>query len=178
MTRGPARRAERYGQRGDYPLPKLQRGPDGRYLCRWCEGPVPKSRLYWCGEACVLEYRMRADWNFIRAQIIERDKVCQCCGGARYSPVGGKKRAESGWQPRQTYYLGRRWWGEDGRDLVWGPFNALEQRWEVDHILAVIQGGTDDPQNLRLLCVPCHQERTATWARDRAAGPQTPLALD
>ena len=28
--------------------------------------------------------------------------------------------------------------------------------WEVDHIVRVIDGGTDDPANLRLLCAPCH----------------------
>lgn len=176
--RGPARQTERFGQRGNYPLPPLKRGMEGRYLCRWCEGAVPKGRLYWCGDACVLEYRMRADWNFIRDQIIARDKVCRCCGGARYCAVGGKKRARTGWEPRQTYFLASRIWGKEQRALVWGPFNALELRWEVDHIVSVIDGGTDDPANLRLLCAPCHHDRTATWARDRATGPQVTLALD
>lgn len=30
--------------------------------------------------------------------------------------------------------------------------------WDVDHIVRVIDGGTDDPENLRLLCMTCHKE--------------------
>jgi 5-methylcytosine-specific restriction endonuclease McrA len=39
---------------------------------------------------------------------------------------------------------------------------------EVDHIVAVIDGGTDDPKNLRLLCVPCHKTVTIAQARARS----------
>jgi 5-methylcytosine-specific restriction protein A len=28
--------------------------------------------------------------------------------------------------------------------------------WDVDHIVPVAEGGTDDPANLRLLCMACH----------------------
>lgn len=31
-----------------------------------------------------------------------------------------------------------------------------DRRLEVDHILPVVDGGTDDPENLRLLCHGCH----------------------
>ena len=30
---------------------------------------------------------------------------------------------------------------------------------QVDHIVRYIDGGTDDPENLRTLCEPCHRER-------------------
>ena len=166
-----------WGQRGNVVLPPTKRDAAGRALCRWCWGPVPKGRIYWCGPGCVTDYRQRADWNFIRDQIIQRDKVCRLCGGARFACVGGKERAATGWPPRQTYYLPRAF-RDEWRHSVWGPFNVLELRWEVDHILPVIEGGTDDPANLRLLCVPCHHERTALWARKRAAGPQVALPLD
>lgn len=33
---------------------------------------------------------------------------------------------------------------------------------EVDHIVNIAQGGTDDDANLQALCVPCHQAKTAT----------------
>jgi 5-methylcytosine-specific restriction protein A len=36
---------------------------------------------------------------------------------------------------------------------------------EVDHIVAVKDGGTDDPANLRLLCEPCHKKVTADQRR-------------
>lgn len=33
---------------------------------------------------------------------------------------------------------------------------------EVDHIVNVAQGGTDDQCNLQALCIPCHKAKTAT----------------
>lgn len=32
---------------------------------------------------------------------------------------------------------------------------------EVDHIVNVAQGGTDDDTNLQSLCIPCHKIKTA-----------------
>lgn len=31
---------------------------------------------------------------------------------------------------------------------------------EVDHIVPVVKGGSDDLDNLQLLCKPCHHEKT------------------
>lgn len=36
------------------------------------------------------------------------------------------------------------------------PHGARYAAWEVDHIIPVRHGGTDDPANLRLLCHACH----------------------
>lgn len=33
---------------------------------------------------------------------------------------------------------------------------------EVDHIVNVAQGGTDDDANLQTLCIPCHKTKTAS----------------
>lgn len=32
---------------------------------------------------------------------------------------------------------------------------------QVDHIVNVAQGGTDDDSNLQTLCIPCHKAKTA-----------------
>ena len=32
---------------------------------------------------------------------------------------------------------------------------------EMDHIVNVAQGGTDDEKNLQSLCVPCHKKKTS-----------------
>lgn len=32
---------------------------------------------------------------------------------------------------------------------------------EVDHIIALEFGGTDDDENLQSLCIPCHERKTA-----------------
>ena len=40
---------------------------------------------------------------------------------------------------------------------------------EVDHIVPLHRGGTDDPDNLQGLCKPCHAIKTAEdmgWARE------------
>jgi 5-methylcytosine-specific restriction protein A len=47
--------------------------------------------------------------------------------------------------------------------------------WEVDHIVRVIDGGTDDPANLRLLCYPCHV--AAGYEQRASISPQGTFAL-
>ena len=32
---------------------------------------------------------------------------------------------------------------------------------EVDHVINVAQGGTDDDGNLQAICIPCHKAKTA-----------------
>ena len=36
---------------------------------------------------------------------------------------------------------------------------------ELDHIVNVAQGGTDDEVNLQSLCVPCHKKKTSKESR-------------
>lgn len=143
-----------YGKRGSVRLPQLRKDAGGKPLCRWCDKPVPKGRRSWCSAQCVQEYRERADWNYIREQIIKRDKVCRVCGACR----ADRKRV---WTAMPL--LHRR-----GNEQVWGPHSEIRYAFEVDHILAVEDGGTDDPSNLRLLCVPCHKDRTRKQRRDKA----------
>lgn len=39
--------------------------------------------------------------------------------------------------------------------------------WEADHIVAVEEGGSDDPDNLQPLCIPCHALKTGMAAGER-----------
>lgn len=41
---------------------------------------------------------------------------------------------------------------------------VVTQELEVDHIINVAEGGSDDDSNLQSLCVPCHQLKTAAEA--------------
>ena len=146
-----------YGQRGAIKLPGFRKDAEGRALCRWCDQPVVPPRKSWCSQKCVDEWRERGDWNHIRKKIIERDKVCQMCGDRRL---------------QKSYDVPERF------DRP--AYTALERgTWEVDHIVAVEDGGTDDPANLRLLCRPCHKDRTALQRRHKAVGrrKQQQLAL-
>jgi len=40
----------------------------------------------------------------------------------------------------------------------------------VDHIIPLVDGGTDDDDNKETLCVPCHDVKSAREARQRARG--------
>ena len=33
--------------------------------------------------------------------------------------------------------------------------------WDIDHIIPLALGGTNEPENLQILCKPCHQSKTA-----------------
>lgn len=62
---------------------EVEYGPSGRKICRYlpCQNEVPKGRRNWCSDACVHEYRLRADWNYARQHLRKREKcVCRMCG--------------------------------------------------------------------------------------------------
>lgn len=40
----------------------------------------------------------------------------------------------------------------------------------VDHIIALWKGGSDEDDNKELLCIPCHDAKTAREAAERARG--------
>ena len=72
----------------------------------------------------------------MRILILKRDEgTCQGCGTTKPPEPEG-----------QFYEFGGRQYRATGRS----------DPWDVDHIVRVKDGGTDDPGNLRLLCMPCH----------------------
>jgi 5-methylcytosine-specific restriction endonuclease McrA len=38
--------------------------------------------------------------------------------------------------------------------------NMLDETYEVDHVIALEHGGSNDPSNLRALCPHCHRKKT------------------
>ena len=34
------------------------------------------------------------------------------------------------------------------------------QTWDLDHIIPIALGGADETQNLQVLCIPCHKDKT------------------
>lgn len=106
-------------------------GKNGRKTCRWCHGQTEAPRRCWCSEECVGKYERVYSWGAMRSLVMRRDKrTCQRCGTTTPPPPA----------PRTRRGYGR------------------EDPWDVDHIIRVVDGGTDDPENLRLLCIPCHTE--------------------
>ncbi len=122
-------------------------------FCGWCRGQCPPRRSSYCSPECVALASWAWSWRNLRLYIIERDKCCQSCG----SDFPGWQHRDRSREPkyRSALYL-----NSNGLD---GPVCWLSPcTWEVDHIMPVSLGGTDDPANLRLLCSGCH--RTATVA--------------
>ena len=61
-----------------------------------------------------------------------------------------------------------RQWAKVNLDFACAYNPGHEGPFHLDHIVSVKQGGTDAPNNLQWLCVPCHKAKTATeaaWAR-------------
>lgn len=59
-------------------FPELKKGPDGKYLCRGCGGPITaKYRRTWCSDACVRKY----DPRYVNTDVWKRDGgKCVMCG--------------------------------------------------------------------------------------------------
>jgi 5-methylcytosine-specific restriction protein A len=46
---------------------------------------------------------------------------------------------------------------------------------ELDHVVALVNGGQDAPSNMQLLCKPCHRDKTA---KDMGFKPRPRIGLD
>jgi 5-methylcytosine-specific restriction endonuclease McrA len=118
-------------------------------------GPNGRRFCRWCHSEvpkgrrsyCNDDCMQHAVFNYSRLVAVRRDKyACTACGRDGRHPYR--------W-PRP----------ENFRELP-----ALE----VDHVVAVKDGGSHHPDNLRTLCRDCHKARTAeqrrTWAAERQKG--------
>lgn len=152
-------------------IAKLPRGPNGRALCRRCGTEVPKGRRSWCSVQCVSDHRVESDPSYARFQVGKRDNgICALCrldcnrleamlerkhGGAHRDRV------------RRLFYL------VTGRPHT-SKFATWRSLWEMDHVKPVVEGGgACGLDNLRTLCVWCHNRATAelrrrlAWQRKR-----------
>jgi 5-methylcytosine-specific restriction endonuclease McrA len=127
---------------------KLPKGPNGRYLCRWCNLEVPKRRLTFCSDWCVEEWRLRSDPGHLRERVFERDRgICAGCGIDCIAQLTHIKRLRGTARGKAIIE-----WGLRGRKTLW----------DADHILPVAEGGGEcDLSNMRTLCLKCHRGRTA-----------------
>ncbi len=130
-----------------------RRGPNGRGICRRCGSEVPSGRRTFCSDDCVHEWRLRTDPGYLREQVFDRDRGI--CGICRLDTVEFYQRFRLLPAPKRSE-LRRRLDMPAGR----GSF------WDADHIVPVAEGGGEcDLDNLRTLCLWCHQAETAQLRR-------------
>lgn len=127
---------------------KLEKPPKG--ICRWCfKNPLPSLRHTYCSIECRFTTYM-----FCYPQGDESRSYLFCKQGGKCNIC-----QESFYKIRVT-----RW----GRDVTW---ISTHERGEIDHIMAISQGGIAlGWENLQLLCPPCHRwktakERSKEWAQ-------------
>jgi len=140
--------------------PAIPHSDAPRGTCRWCgehifyaKGPKQGEldrRRRWHPD-CVEVYNA-SDPREARRVVRKRDRgVCADCGIDTYvvrREVRGKGRTR---KLRERGYVPRR------------------SLWELDHIVPLIDGGSHALENLQTLCTPCHKQKTAREARERAA---------
>jgi 5-methylcytosine-specific restriction protein A len=164
----------RWGQRRGADLAYTsERGPNGRALCRWCRVEIPKGRHSWCSVVCVQRFLRVSQWATLAEYVIARDGACRKCGCEH--PGWNRSRSLA----RKEFHAARHGWVENrlavkDRGYV-VEFHVLAEWWEVDHIVPVKDGGTDDPENLRLLCHGCHVAAGIEQRRTRKAKTQIEL---
>lgn len=154
-------RPAHYGKWGQRGVLKQERQVKGH--CRWCGDEIPKGtrRTSYCSAQCYHDCWLRISWSTMRNHITKRDERCRLCGNHSYKALH-----------RYGYELVSAPVYDGGRMIKEGQyarFTAIEVDWHVDHIKPVIEGGTDDPENLRLLCGQCHKRITREWHGERAA---------
>jgi len=136
----------------------LEKGPEGRPLCRWCNLEVPPRRFTFCSDYCVNEWRLRTDPGYLREQVFVRDRgVCALCGIDTRAAYAELKRSRGGARLR----LLERW-----------GLKRLNRKtlWDADHIVPVVEGGGEcDLENIRTLCLVCHRTETLNLRRRLAA---------
>jgi 5-methylcytosine-specific restriction protein A len=127
---------------------QLPKGPNGRFLCRWCNLEVPSGRQTFCSDWCVEEWKLRSNPGHLRERVLERDRgVCAQCGVdciAEFHRIR-KLRGAARLRAATEWRLGSR-----------------KSLWDADHITPVVYGGGEcDLSNMQTLCLKCHRARTA-----------------
>ena len=127
----------------------LQKGENGRALCRWCALEVPQGRFTFCSDWCVNEWRLRTDPAYLREQVLLRDRgVCALCRVDTQAAYLELKRSRGAHRLKLLAH--------------WGLKRVSRKTlWDADHIVPVVEGGGEcDLENLRTLCLICHRRQT------------------
>jgi hypothetical protein len=165
------------------------RGPSGRGLCRWCLAEVPQGRRTFCGDKCVNDWQVAA--GQYRWHVEARDHgLCAGCGldteKLERVITGFRRLVHAECEAARSCYgdgsilpdLGSQRWGGSPMHqhrqallsaLGFPPLDPVRSLWDADHITPLAEGGSNHIDNLRTLCVPCHQAETKALRARMAA---------
>ena len=179
-----------------YEAQQKSRGlPVAKGLCRECGHEVPPGRRRtWCSDRCVDAHALRTNPGFQRRAVLARDKgICAACGvdcidlARRIRPL---RSVPHGVQCRILEDLDYEpnWW-PDYLPSIEAVRRAVEayltqvpepdrngyrrnldrKSWfDVDHVMPLVDGGTNDLAGLQTLCRSCHKAKSAGEASARA----------
>jgi 5-methylcytosine-specific restriction endonuclease McrA len=110
---------------------------------------------------------VRHDATSLRQRVFQRDNgVCTLCG-VDTAVLGTALQAEWDRVKQARTSRERQERAEFRRRFRW--FFRRRSCWDADHIVPVVEGGQSSLENIRTLCVPCHQRITKELAKRRAS---------
>eukprot|EP00884_Botryococcus_braunii_P002065 jgi/Botrbrau1/1185/Bobra.0162s0066.1 len=162
---------------------------DTERLCIMCCTPVTSCRApyevlligaanLFCSAECEKKYCLQANRGAMRRALFKLERgICQMCRLDCHALVQALRCIEKGspaWRDRRLQKLmslsskfGRHGYKAISDRLIGQALDG--NAWHADHVLPVFKGGgLCDLQNLRTLCVACHQDITKQQAKERA----------
>lgn len=131
---------------------------------------LPKGRLAWCSNECRDKHYMALS-SYVRPKVRRRDRcICALCG------VDADFLRRIFWVLKragdlEAFALVKQAWGI--RVHAWDRWAIPTHTWEADHIVPLAEGGTNDLDNYRTLCLSCHKAETKALAGRLAAARRT-----
>ena len=147
----------RFKKGGRANVKKMEKGPNGRCLCRQCNTEVPVGRKTFCSNDCVHTWRLSTDGGYLRECVMKRDKgVCSSCG------------CDTELLRRQLNALKRSNWLAWHQWMVENKAAHRKYMWDAHHVIPVEHGGgCSGLENLVTLCLKCHKAVSAKDTRKR-----------
>jgi len=88
--------------------------------------------------------------------VAPRGASCPNCGHARKRPAGTQHLRNLSSSERKRHTRRLMW----AQNRLCASCGQLHLKMELDHIIALGLGGTDEASNLQLLCRECHRDKT------------------
>ena len=131
----------------------LQKGPNGRNLCRFCSKEVSPPRRTFCSNECVHEFEVRTNVGYVRHCLKRRDRgICAKCG---LDCIALRRELF------KIYNRDREAWKKEVISLKIPKNRIHKSLWDADHIIEVVNGGGDcGLENFQTLCIWCHRLKT------------------